>query len=98
MVRERAESAEERRARELSEAYSDQYEESTEAELKTRIVDLLDEIDDTTEQRKAHMDTMKDMIDGKKDELQYCRERRQYVQSAQGRTQLETQADELLAG
>jgi hypothetical protein len=96
MVRERAESAEERRARELSEAYGDQYEEATESELKTRIVDLLDEIDDTTEQRKAHMDTMKDLIDNKKDELQYCRERRQYVQSAQGITELEAQATNLL--
>jgi hypothetical protein len=96
MVRQPRETAEEKKARELREAYESVYENHDEAALKTRIVNLLDEIDDHAEQRQAHMDTMKDLIDDKKDELMYCRQRRQYVMSAQGRAELEEQATEII--
>jgi len=96
MVRQPRETAEEKKARELREAYESVYENHDEVALKTRIVNLLDEIDDNDEQRQAHMDTMKGLIDDKKDELLYCRQRRQYVTSAQGRTELEEQATNLI--
>lgn len=90
------ETAEEKKARILREVYADQYANQNEEQVKTKIIELLDDIDDTVEQRQAHMDTMKDVIDDKKDELLYCRQRRQFLRSAEGRAALESQADELL--
>ena len=97
MVRQLKETREEKKARELREAYAHQYETKTEEDVKNRIIELLDEIDDTEDQRKAYNDTMKELIDDKKDELIYCRQRRQYLRSAQGIAELEAQADQLLS-
>jgi len=96
MVRQPRETKEEKKARELREAYEDTYLEQGEEQIKNRIIELLDEIDDTREQRQAHMDTMKDVVDEKEDELMYCRQRRQYLRSAQGRAELETAATEII--
>lgn len=96
MVRQPRETAEEKKARELREAYEETYTNHDESQLKTRIVNLLDEIDDDAESRQAQMDTWKELIDCKKDELTYCRQRRQYLQSAQGHAELESQANEIL--
>jgi len=96
MVRQPKETKEEKKARELREAFEVVYENHNEESIKTRIIELLDEIDDTKEQRQAQMDTMKDLIDSKEDELLYCRGHRHYLRSAQGQAELESQADELL--
>jgi hypothetical protein len=90
------ETKEEKKARELRDAYENVYENHDEDALKTKVVDLLNSIDDTAEQAKAQSDAMKDRVDDYKDELLYVRQRIDYVRSAQGRSELEDQATELL--
>jgi len=90
------ETKEEKKARELRDMFGSIYENYNEEDIKTKIVELLDEIDITEEQRKAQSDAMKDLIDQKKDELMYCRQRRQFLLSAEYRASLEEAADELL--
>jgi len=92
----RKETKEERHARELAEAFSNDYELLTEDQIKTKIVELLDQIDDLAEQRQAQMDTMKDMILGKQDELEYARDRRHFLRSAQGQQEIEAAVNTLL--
>jgi hypothetical protein len=90
------ETKEEKKARELNEAYGNTYENHDEDALKTKVVDLLNNIDDTVEQQKAQSDAMKDRVDDYKDELLYVRQRIDYVRSAQGRSELADQATELI--
>jgi uncharacterized protein YlxW (UPF0749 family) len=63
------ETKEEKKARELRDAYENVYENHDEDALKTKVVDLLNSIDDTAEQAKAQSDAMKDRVDDYKDEL-----------------------------
>lgn len=80
---------EERLARQ---ALENRYANMSNTELKDEVMRLLNEIEDLAEQRKAHMDSFKEVIDEKKDQVKYCRE----LISTVNRQQLETAATELL--
>lgn len=86
------ESAAERNARILAETYEGDYGDLTISELEGKVIFLLDEVDDLSEQRKAHMDSFKELVDDKLSAIKYCRERRHYLRGAN----LEDQATQLL--
>lgn len=68
-------------ARELRETYEPVYGEMNVSEIKDSVLVLLDEIEDLSEDRQAHMDSMKEVIDNRKDALKYCRERRHFLRT-----------------
>lgn len=80
------------RAEKLAEAYEGQYGDLTVSELKDKIIELLMQVDDLREQKKAHSDSFKDLISDKLDALDYCRERIPFVQ----RLDLENEATRIL--
>ena len=77
---ERADRRRERRAEQLRETYEPQYEDLSQVQLKDEIVRLLTQQKDLEEQKKAHADAHSSLIKEKKDAIEYCRERIDYLQ------------------
>lgn len=75
------ESKEVKDARELRETYEPVYGEMDVSQIKDAVLSLLDEIEDLSDDRQAHMDSMKEVIDNRKDALKYCRERRHFLRT-----------------
>ena len=77
---ERAERRRERRAEQLRDEYSPQYEDFSIAQLKDEVLRLLTQQKDSEEQKKAQSDAYNSVIKEKKDAIEYCRERIDYLQ------------------
>ena len=88
---ERAERRRERRAEQLRDEYEPQYEDFSQAQLKDEVLRLLTQQQDLEEQKKAHADSHNELIKEKKNAIEYCRERIDYLQHEEAVTaQLET--------
>lgn len=77
---ERAERSRERRAAALRETYEPQYEDLTQAQLKDEVMRLLTQKQDFEESKKAQNASYNDLIKEKKDAIEFCRERVDYLQ------------------
>jgi hypothetical protein len=69
------ESARERNARILRDAFENEFGDLSQDQLKNVVLLKLTEIEDLQDQKKASNDSFKDQIKDKKDAIQYCRER-----------------------
>ncbi|MDD3412594.1 MAG: hypothetical protein PHY47_01205 [Lachnospiraceae bacterium] len=75
----RRESARERNARILREAFEATYGDLNAEQLKNAILENLRAIEDFEEQKKAASATFREQIKDKKDAIQYCRERIDFI-------------------
>ena len=91
-ARQPRESARERNARILREAFENEFGDLTQDQLKNVVLLKLTEIEDLQEQKKAANDTFKDQIKDRKDAIQYCRERVDFL----GTEVMRERANELL--
>ena len=83
-VEEKAEKRREKRAAMLRDAYEPVYEDFSQDQLKDEILRLLTQQKDLEEQKKIQNDSYNDLITEKKDAIEFCRERIDYLQHEEG--------------
>jgi hypothetical protein len=89
---ERAERRRERRAEQLRDTYEPVYEDFSEVQLKDEILRLLTQKQDLEEEKKAHADAHNALIKEKKEAIEFCRERIDYLRHEEAvAAQLENQ-------
>lgn len=81
---ERAEHRREKHAAKLRELYEPVYEDFEEPQLKDEILRLLTQQKDLEEQKKAQNDSYNDLIKEKKEAIEFCRERVDFLRHEEG--------------